>query len=108
MHGAETVRPDPRKSEAAPAALVVAEVRGEGLLLRHHIVVEGDTAGWLVRTTGTHTGEGLGFPPTGKSFETLSANLGILRDGRAAEHWAEQGMFPMLVQLGVIPVPSAV
>jgi predicted ester cyclase len=73
-----------------------------------HIVVDGDTAGWLVRTTGTHTGEGLGFPPTGKSFETLSANLGILRDGKAAEHWAEQGMFPMLVQLGVVPLPSPV
>jgi predicted SnoaL-like aldol condensation-catalyzing enzyme len=25
---------------------------------------EGDLAGWLVRTTGTHTGDGLGFPAT--------------------------------------------
>jgi len=37
----------------------------------------------------------------------VSANLGRMRDGRAAEHWAEQGMFPMLVQLGVIPTPAA-
>jgi len=71
-----------------------------------HVIVEGDTAGWVVHTTGTHTGEGLGFPPTGKGFETVSANIGVFRDGRAVEHWAEQGMFPMLVQLGVMPAPA--
>ena len=71
-----------------------------------NLVVDGDLAGWTVRTTGTHTGDGLGFPATGKRFETVSANIGRLRDGRATEHWAEQGMFPMLVQLGVIPMPA--
>jgi predicted ester cyclase len=71
-----------------------------------NLVVEGDLAGWTVTTTGTHTGDGLGFPATGKRFETVSANIGRMRDGRAAEHWAEQGMFPMLVQLGVIPMPA--
>jgi ketosteroid isomerase-like protein len=71
------------------------------------VIAQGDLCAWLVRTTGTHTGEGLGFPATGRRFETVSANLGRLRDGRAAEHWAEQGMFPMLVQLGVLPAPAA-
>src|SRR3954469_4105951 len=71
------------------------------------VVTDGETAGWLVRTTGTHTGDGLGFPATGKSFETVSANIGRLRDGKAVEHWAEQGMFPFLVQVGMIPVPQA-
>ena len=71
-----------------------------------NLVVEGDIAGWTVHTTGTHTGDQLGFPATGKKFETVSANVGRMRDGRAAEHWAEQGMFPMLVQLGLIPMPA--
>jgi predicted SnoaL-like aldol condensation-catalyzing enzyme len=71
-----------------------------------NILIEGDLAGWTVRTTGTHTGDALGFPATNKSFETVSANLGRFRDGKAAEHWAEQGMFPMLVQIGIIPVPA--
>jgi ketosteroid isomerase-like protein len=66
------------------------------------VVAQGDRCAWLVRTTGTHTGDGLGFPATGRRFETVSANMGRFRDGRAAEHWAEQGMFPMLVQLGVL------
>ena len=30
-----------------------------------NVIVEGDVAGWVVRTTGTHTGDGLGFPATG-------------------------------------------
>ena len=71
-----------------------------------NVFAEGDLAGWTVHTTGTHTGDGLGFPATGKRFETVSANIGRIRDGRACEHWAEQGMFPMLVQIGVIPVPA--
>jgi predicted SnoaL-like aldol condensation-catalyzing enzyme len=70
------------------------------------VIVQGDLCAWLVRTTGTHTGDGLGFPATGKRFATVSANVGRVRDGKAVEHWSEQGMFPMLVQLGVIPVPA--
>ena len=70
-----------------------------------NVIVDGDMAGWLVRTTGTHTGDGLGFPATGKRFETVSANLGRLRDGQALEHWSEQGMLPMMMQLGLIPAP---
>jgi predicted ester cyclase len=71
------------------------------------LVAEGDVIGWVVHTTGTHTGDGLGFPATGKTFATSSANIGRFRDGQAVEHWAEQGMFPMLIQLGVIPAPAA-
>jgi ketosteroid isomerase-like protein/predicted ester cyclase len=71
------------------------------------VIVQGDLCAWLVRTSGTHTGDGLGFPATGRRFETVSANIGRFRDGRAVEHWAEQGMFPMLVQLGVLPAPAA-
>ena len=71
-----------------------------------NVVTDGELAGWLVRTTGTHTGDGLGFPATGKPFETVSANLGRLRDGRAVEHWSEQGMLPMLAQIGALTLPA--
>jgi ketosteroid isomerase-like protein/predicted ester cyclase len=71
------------------------------------VIAQGDLCAWLVRTTGTHTGGGLGFPATGRRFQTVSANIGRFRDGRAAEHWSEQGMFPMLAQLGVLPVPAS-
>ena len=71
-----------------------------------NLFVEGDLVGWTVHTSGTHTGDALGFPATGKRFETVSANIGRFRDGRAVEHWAEQGMFPFLVQIGIIPAPG--
>lgn len=71
------------------------------------VIVDGDLCAWLVRATGTHTGDGLGFPATGRRFEAVSANIGRFRDGQAAEHWSEQGLFPMLVQVGIIPVPAA-
>jgi len=72
-----------------------------------NVIVEGDTAGWVVHGTGTHTGDQLGFPATNKRFDTYSANIGRFRDGQAVEHWSDQGMFQMLVQLGILPAPTA-
>ena len=76
-----------------------------------HLIVEGDVVAWVVHTTGVHTGDTLGFPATGRRIETLSANVGRYRDGKAVEHWSEQGMLAMLQQVGIIPAmgpPSAV
>jgi predicted ester cyclase len=67
----------------------------------------GDMAGWNVRVTGTHTGEMMGIPATGKHFEYITPNLGRIRDGKAVEHWADQGMFQFLAQIGALPVPAA-
>jgi steroid delta-isomerase-like uncharacterized protein len=72
-----------------------------------NVFSDGERIAWLVYTTGTHTGDGLGFPATGKRFETVSPNIGIMRDGRAVEHWAEQGMISMLGQIGALPPMAA-
>jgi steroid delta-isomerase-like uncharacterized protein len=68
------------------------------------VFADGDRVAWLVYTTGTHTGDALGFPATGKAFATVSPNIGRFRDGQAVEHWAEQGMISMLGQIGVLPM----
>jgi predicted ester cyclase len=68
-----------------------------------NLIQEGDLLGWTVHTTGTHTGDGLGFPATGRRIETLSANIGRIRDGKAVEHWSEQGMLATLQQVGIVP-----
>jgi predicted ester cyclase len=62
----------------------------------------GDMSGWVVRVSGTHTGEMMGIPPTGRSFEYATPNIGRWADGRPAEHWADQGMFQFLTQIGVL------
>jgi steroid delta-isomerase-like uncharacterized protein len=50
------------------------------------IVAEGDTV--MVRMTwrGTHSGEMLGIPATGKRFEVSGFALDRFRDGRVVEH----------------------
>jgi hypothetical protein len=72
-----------------------------------NVFTQGEMVGWVIRTTGTHMGDGLGFPATGNPSPPRTANIGRFRDSIAVEHWAEQGTSPMLVQLGVIPVPVA-
>jgi predicted ester cyclase len=68
-----------------------------------NLIQEGDLLAWTVHTTGTHTGDGMGFPATGRRVETVSANVGRIRDGKAVEHWSEQGMLATLQQVGIIP-----
>ena len=67
----------------------------------------GDMAGWNVRVTGTHSGEMMGIPATGRSFEYVTPNIGRFADGKAAEHWADQGMFQFLTQIGALPQAAA-
>jgi predicted ester cyclase len=66
----------------------------------------GDMAAWNVRVTGTHKGEMMGIPATGRSFEYVTPNIGRFAGGKAAEHWADQGMFQFLTQIGVLEQPA--
>ena len=64
----------------------------------------GDKIVARVRASGTHKGEFIGIPPTGKRFETKL--IDIIRfggDGLAHEHWGIFDQLTMLQQLGVIP-----
>ena len=57
--------------------------------------------------TGTHQGDFMGIPPTGRRVEVAGADLIRYADGRAVEHWGymEEGL--MMQQLGVAPARSA-
>lgn len=71
------------------------------------VVEEGDRIAWSVRSKGTHTGELMGIPPTGRAVDFLSINIGEVRDGRAYRHKLVMDLLGMLVQLGVVPDPTA-
>jgi steroid delta-isomerase-like uncharacterized protein len=68
------------------------------------VIASGDKAVARVRVTGTHQGEFMGMPPTGKS---AAVNLiDITRfgdDGLAREHWGVVDQLALLQQLGAIP-----
>jgi predicted ester cyclase len=72
------------------------------------IVVDGDLAYWTVHFTGTNSGSFNGLPPTGKRVEMTEINKGLLRDGKAYEHWNGDGVIQTLSQLGLMqpPVPA--
>lgn len=67
------------------------------------MVAEGDRVAYRATLTGTHRGELLGIPATGRSFRAQQMHFLRLEDGRAAEHWATRDDLGMLIQLGVIP-----
>jgi steroid delta-isomerase-like uncharacterized protein len=65
------------------------------------------TEGNLVTTYkiyhGTHLGEFLGVPPTGRKihFETVDAMRVV--DGKITEHWGVANLFSLMEQLGATP-----
>jgi steroid delta-isomerase-like uncharacterized protein len=67
------------------------------------MVGEGDTL--LVRYTarGTHLGDFMGIPPTGKQVVLSEIEVHRLADGKIQEMWLEFDAVSLLKQLGVLP-----
>ena len=70
------------------------------------MVAEGDLVAYRATLSGTHRGELLGMPPTGRAFRVQHMHMLRMRDGRACEHWAVRDDLGMLQQLGIIPAPA--
>ena len=71
------------------------------------VLVSGDKAVARVRATGTHQGEFMGMPATGKRVDVQV--IDIIRfgdDGLAHEHWGVMDALGMMQQLGAIPAPA--
>ena len=56
--------------------------------------------------TGTHEGDLMGIPATGKSVEVHGVILSRLEDGKIAEEWEILDMLAMFQQLGVVSLPA--
>jgi steroid delta-isomerase-like uncharacterized protein len=70
------------------------------------VLVSGDKVVARARATGTHQGEFMGMPATGKSIDVQF--IDIIRfgdDGLAHEHWGVFDALAMMQQLGAIPGP---
>jgi hypothetical protein len=68
------------------------------------VLASGDKAVGRVNVTGTHQGEFMGMPATGKSVSVQA--IDIVRfgdDGLAREHWGVFDAMAMMQQLGVVP-----
>ena len=51
------------------------------------VIAAGDRVAARWRATGTHLGDHLGFPATGKQTGLNGATIGVIRNGRICEAW---------------------
>jgi steroid delta-isomerase-like uncharacterized protein len=67
------------------------------------LIAEGDTV--VVRQTfrGTHTGDLMGIPPTGKAISGTGIQITRIANGKAVEQWFNGDDLGLRQQLGVIP-----
>jgi hypothetical protein len=71
------------------------------------MLAEGDrvVTRWTAR--GTHRGELMGIPPTGKPVTMTGITINRLEGGKVVEDWTVFDQLGLLQQLGAIPAPGA-
>lgn len=62
---------------------------------------DGDRVAMRVATHGTHTGEFMGKPPTGRRFEIEAIHIYRIENGLVAEHWAKRDDVGLAQQIGL-------
>lgn len=66
-------------------------------------MAEGDMVVTRYTGRGTHTGELMGIPATGKTATVTGISIMRVVDGKCVEEWENMDMLGMMQQLGVIP-----
>ncbi len=69
-------------------------------------VAEGDKVVSLWTITGTHKGEWVGIPPTGKQISIHGMSLQRYQGGKMVEGWLAMDMLGWMQQIGVVPPPG--
>ncbi len=70
------------------------------------IVAEGDMVVTRLTVHGTHQGELLGIPPTGKQVAISAIEIFRIAEGKIVEQWVIADALGMMQQLGAIPAPG--
>ena len=68
-------------------------------------IAEGDKVVSRLSVRGTHKGEFMGIPPTGKEITMTAIDMVRIASGKMVEHWEEVDMLGVMQQLGAIPPP---
>jgi steroid delta-isomerase-like uncharacterized protein len=67
-------------------------------------VVEGDRVVVRIHVDGTHTGNGLGVPPSGRRIRIAGMVEVRISNGQIVEGWNSWDQFGLLRQIGALPV----
>jgi len=69
------------------------------------MVAEGDKVVVRMIWSGTHKGEFMGIPASGKSVSIGVIDIIRVNKGKLVEHWGQMDSMGMMQQLGVMPAP---
>ena len=69
-------------------------------------IADEDKVAWRWTFRGTHTGELMGIPPTGKQITFTGISVDRIAGGRCVERRDSADMLGLLQQLGAIPAPG--
>lgn len=72
----------------------------------HDMIAEGDRVATRGTWSGTHQGEFMGIPATGKHVTVGYCDIWRLEGGKAAENWVQMDILGLMQQLGVVPTPG--
>ena len=69
-------------------------------------LAEGDKVVTRGVFVGTHTGDFMGIPATGRKVSIKYLDIWRLESGKAKENWVQMDLLGLMQQLGVIPAPE--
>ena len=67
------------------------------------VLTDGDRFASRTTITGTHTGDLMGMPATGRHVSVEAVDVGRVENGQAKERWGGLNMYSLLSQLGALP-----
>jgi predicted ester cyclase len=70
------------------------------------MVAEGDKVTVRYTVRGTHQGQLLNIPPTGKRFQMEAISIYRLADWKIVEQWEKSDTLELMRQLGAMPPPA--
>lgn len=70
------------------------------------VIVEGERVALRYHVSGTHDGELMGIPPTGKTVEVSGMAMLRFENGKRKEDWFQDDVLGLLQQLGVVELPG--
>jgi len=96
----------PPTREAGKQIFKLFAAAAPGYHVIEDLIADGDKVVGRITAYGTHEGELLGIPRTGKQIRMTGIVIWRIADGKIVEHWAEIDVAGLMQQLGAIPMPG--
>jgi steroid delta-isomerase-like uncharacterized protein len=76
-------------------------------LIAEEMIAEGDQVVVKARVRGTHAGEFVGIPASGRQVNVEGVLIYRITNGKITEHWMLMDNMTLLQQIGALPAPNS-